>query len=198
MTVRRSFPPPGTIHNAAHVAAVPTAPRPSPSPTLCTASPPTVPAPFSHAEQSFADDSNANGPVATQAALFALPSDEQPPTPLSTKMLRRQQLMLQEHITGGEGELQSASCTPVEMGHSPSDSPIAAARTSLQLSFSSVAARLEEEDLNRNSMQQGHHHEAASSLLPIVTPRDAAVQIAPLTTPFVFSTMHLKSPSQVR
>ncbi len=155
-------------------------------------------------EQRSLDDSAAKGSQVTQASLLSTQptsSDTQPSTPLSVKMSRRQQLMQHELVSGGEGGVHAARCDD-GAGFVVTDS----AYERSEPSFSSVAAQLEEEDPNRrheeptlyHREQQQHLTDKACNPLPIVTPRDSAVDGAPLCTPLVFSTLHLKSPTQVK
>ena len=194
------------VNNTTSAAAIPAVPPPPASPAL-----------FALLLPERCDDSSAAaGALATRASLcsLSLPSlDAQPPTPLSAKVQRRQQLMQHELVEEGEAESRAADFAGCDARRDVA-SPDNAIEQS-EVSFASVAAQLEEEDLARKQVEQMQHHqpqhhqqqqqlkppvplEASSTLVPLVTPRDSAACAATVCTPYVFSTTHLKSPSQVR
>jgi hypothetical protein len=140
----------------------------------------------------------------TTAALDA-PSRTQAQTPQLIKLIRRELLLSNDvqHIDNEEpqnvadNKQRSPNSRAEELEFSAGGESAAAP------DFRSVSALLEQAELEGRQQQQQQLIDAPSTLalppfLPLVTPRDAAPAAAPSCTPFVFSTVHLKSPSQVR
>ena len=146
----------------------------------------------------------------TTAALDA-PSRTQAQTPQLIKLIRRELLLSNDVQHINNEEQQNVADTKQRSPNSRAEELefSAGCESAAAPDFRSVSALLEQAELEgrqqqqRQQQQQQQLIDAPSTLalppfLPLVTPRDAAPAAAPSCTPFVFSTVHLKSPSQVR
>jgi hypothetical protein len=173
------------------------------------------------------DDSTVNGSfvtVASPAAPFH-PSDIEPTTPLSTKLRRRMQLLetveeqdeppkesgRQMQLSGssaGDGtEIQLLRAAIVPEVAPYDNEHLRNGREKVEeiaigSEFRSVLQQLEDAGLERQEQERQQHLAPdlfsclALPAVPLITPRDRAPS-APICTPMVFSTVHLKSPTQV-
>ena len=139
----------------------------------------------------------------TTAALDA-PSRTQAQTPQLIKLIRRELLLSNDVQHINNEEQQNVADTKQRSPNSRAEELefSAGGESAAAPDFRSVSALLEQAELEGRQQQQ-QLIDAPSTLalppfLPLVTPRDAAPAAAPSCTPFVFSTVHLKSPSQVR
>jgi hypothetical protein len=147
----------------------------------------------------------------TTAALDA-PSHTQAQTPQLIKLIRRELLLSNDVQHIDNEEPQNVADTKQRSPNSRAEELEFSAGGESAPDFRSVSALLEQAELEgrqqrqqqrQQQQQQQQLIDAPSTLalppfLPLVTPRDAAPAAAPSCTPFVFSTVHLKSPSQVR
>ena len=144
----------------------------------------------------------------TTAALDA-PSRTQAQTPQLIKLIRRELLLSNDVQHIDNEEQQNVADTKQRSPNSRAEELefSAGCESAAAPDFRSVSALLEQAELEGRQQQQRQQQQqlidAPSTLalppfVPLVTPRDAAPAAAPSCTPFVFSTVHLKSPSQVR
>jgi hypothetical protein len=145
----------------------------------------------------------------TTAALDA-PSRTQAQTPQPIKLIRRELLLSNDVQHINNEEQQNVADTKQRSPNSRAEELefSAGGESAAAPDFRSVSALLEQAELEGRQQQQRQQQQqqlidAPSTLalppfFPLVTPRDAAPAAAPSCTPFVFSTVHLKSPSQVR
>jgi hypothetical protein len=142
----------------------------------------------------------------TTAALDA-PSRTQAQTPQLIKLIRRELLLSNDVQHIDNEEQQNVADTKQRSPNSRAEELefSAGGESAAAPDFRSVSALLEQAELEGRQQQQQQQQliDAPSTLalppfIPLVTPRDAAPAAAPSCTPFVFSTVHLKSPSQVR
>ena len=141
----------------------------------------------------------------TTAALDA-PCSTQAQTPQLIKLIRRELLLSNDVQHMDNEEQQSVADAKQRSPNSRAEGLECGTggERAAEPDFRSVSALLEQAELEGQQQQQQQQLiDAPSTLalppfLPLVTPRDTAPAAAPTSTPFVFSTVHLKSPSQVR